>query len=212
MRLRQRHWNPARASATLALDSRFTSFANGSAVDTWASRHSSNDASQSVSADRPSFETGSYNGNPSVVFDGSSDFLTWTTVNTITALTVFKAAGAQTDYAALFGNSTTVQQLFVSTFKWNDFNFANFWDAGTWRKNGTTFSPRDNNSLSTDTDIVSIVLTGARSVNQTRDRSLATRVPNGRVFQYCLFTDSLSTSLLKRAHHHAAFSFKISCN
>jgi len=83
MRARHRHFNPASAGATLALDSRFGfAQADGSAVATWDDRTPiNNDATQGTAANRPTFETGEVGGNPCVRFDGSNDFLSFPTSN-----------------------------------------------------------------------------------------------------------------------------------
>lgn len=81
MRARHRHFNPQAAGATLCLDSRYGfSQADASAVSTWEDRTSSNnDATQDVTDRQPTYETNELNGNAVVRFDGSNDFLSYST-------------------------------------------------------------------------------------------------------------------------------------
>lgn len=75
MHRRSRHLNPAQAGAQIALDARFiTGQADNTTLQTWPSRAvASITASQSTSAQRPTYRNPSINGQPALVFDGSDD-------------------------------------------------------------------------------------------------------------------------------------------
>lgn len=82
MRARHRHFNPAHAGAAAAYDSRYISFGNGDAVNTWTSRTGSNNATQANSLSRPTYRAAEINGQPAVEFDGSNDQLATSSVVT----------------------------------------------------------------------------------------------------------------------------------
>ncbi len=75
---RSRHFNPANAGCTVALDARFITGLNaGDAVQTWTGRPNTTvNASQATLANRPSYQTNEINGRPALRFDGSNDFMT----------------------------------------------------------------------------------------------------------------------------------------
>jgi hypothetical protein len=78
MRARQRHINPARAGARIALDARFvTGLNDGDAVSTWSNRTGSSDFTGSGTA-RPAFTASSFSGRPAITFDGTNDTMTAT--------------------------------------------------------------------------------------------------------------------------------------
>jgi hypothetical protein len=69
MRARHRHFNPSGVGCVTVLDSRFISgLSNADAVETWSSRTGANDATQSTSARRPTYETNVFSGQPAVKF------------------------------------------------------------------------------------------------------------------------------------------------
>lgn len=101
MRARHRHLNPKAAGATAAFDARYgIAVADNTAVDTWTNRVGSNDATQSVSGNRPTFKaTGGNNSTPALQFDGTSDRL----VHSIAALgapSLFMAVATRTGGAS----------------------------------------------------------------------------------------------------------------
>jgi len=105
---RIRHLNPGSAGAVLALDSRFISGLNdGDAVTTWDDRsNSNNDATQSTSVSRPTYETNEQGGNPCIRFDGVNDFLSYGTsvfgyTGDATVMAVIKATGAANEYGSV---------------------------------------------------------------------------------------------------------------
>lgn len=76
MRGRVRHLNPAKAGATVCLDSRFlTGFADGDSVGTWTGRAGTSvNATQASGSLKPLYKTSvTINGNPVVKFDGTDD-------------------------------------------------------------------------------------------------------------------------------------------
>jgi hypothetical protein len=70
MRARHRHFNPAHAGASVALDARYGfSQSDNTDVDTWEDRSSNNqDASQATQARKPKYRTNIQGGQPSLEF------------------------------------------------------------------------------------------------------------------------------------------------
>jgi hypothetical protein len=108
MRARHRHFSPAHAGATIALDSRYGfSQADGSAVSTWEDRSTTNnDATQATPANQPTYETNEVGGQPAVRFDGADDFLSYATsvfnfTDGATVIAVVKATSAASDYGSV---------------------------------------------------------------------------------------------------------------
>ena len=74
MRARHRHFNPAQAGATLALDARYLNQANASAVSSWPSRPSGSfTMEQGTAANQPTLQLAAINGQNAVRFDGTND-------------------------------------------------------------------------------------------------------------------------------------------
>ena len=95
MRARHRHITKSLIEAACCFDSRFLTFSNNDAVDTWADLSSNGrDATQAVSANRPIFKTNVQGGNPVVRFDGSGDRLYTTTFSSPSAATAVMLAQA----------------------------------------------------------------------------------------------------------------------
>jgi len=221
MRARHRHFNPRDAGAGMALDSRYMTGTNGSGVSSWPNRaNSSNNAEQASSSVQPIYETGSLHGNPGVKFDGTDDWLSWTTgIAMRFGLCLFKSSGTQNQYGSMWGPSSggtgDWQHLFGATNAWIDVAFANTsWINGAWRKNGVTFTASNTNTVSSNSDIISILKTNnsGNAVDRIRDRTFANRVIYGLLYQYQVFANEPSSSLIKRLQFSSAYSFKIACS
>jgi hypothetical protein len=214
MRARQRHFNARDLGANLVLDARYINQSNDTAISSWSDRSRfSNNATQSTPANQPTFKTNILNGNSGVNFN--LHFINFSSINILTAFILFKASSDQNLYASVFGNVTTYinPQLFNTSFRWIETAFTgNGFKNGTWRNNFSTFTPTTINSLTTNADIVSCVLSESATINSTSDRGVSTRRPKGDIHQYCLFDSALSVSALKKLTHSTAFSFKIACN
>ena len=99
MRARQRHFNPAHAGATLALDARYIDQANDSEVSTWSALpRSSFSLSQSTANRRPLLKLAAVNGQNTVRLDGSNDVMTCgriATTSNFTTICLIKGSGQQ---------------------------------------------------------------------------------------------------------------------
>ena len=221
MRARHRHFNPAHAGAAMALDSRYLSGTNATGVSSWPNRaNSTNNAEQSTPSNEPLFTTNSLSGSAGVEFDGTSDYLFWpTAIQMRFGVAVFKAGGSQTQYASMWGTAddagSNLQHLFGTLDRWVNIGFSDArWTGATWRKNGTVFTGTDIDTVTLNAEVVSVLLTDNLGfpIKQLRDRSFTTRVINGSLYQYQIFTAEPSAPLIKRLQFSAAYSFKISCN
>ena len=89
MHRRARHFNAKDVGASGVYDTRFISgLSNNDTVSTWSSRTGTNNATQSVLANRPIYITNRLNGNPVVQFDGSNDYLTFSRFDASQAWTI----------------------------------------------------------------------------------------------------------------------------
>ncbi|MBU6183308.1 MAG: hypothetical protein KGR46_10930 [Verrucomicrobia bacterium] len=220
MRARHRHFNPKDAGAGMALDSRFMTGTNGSGVSSWSNRaNSSNNAAQSTVAEQPIYETGSLNGNPGVKFDNTDDWLSWVTaIQMRFGLCLFKSSGTQIEFGSMWGTSDNsasgIQHLFGSSNRWVSTSFSpTRWTNAVFRKNGSTFTATNANSVSSDADIISTLLedNGGVGISRMRDRA-NNRGIYGLLYQYQVFSNEPSSSLIKRLQFSSAYSFKIACS
>lgn len=221
MRARHRHFNPRDIGPTMVLDSRYMTGTNGVAVDSWKNRANSSNNATSTGTQRPIFETNSLNGNSGVKFDGINDLLDWTGIQMRFGMCVFKASGNQPQYGSMWGNNGpndnfSAQHYFSQAGDaWIDNAFGiPRWKDGTWQKNGVNFTATTAGSLTTNTDIVSILLTdnGGREVSKMCDRGNTARVVFGILYQYQISPNDTSLSVRRRLQHAAAYSFKIACS
>lgn len=223
MHRRSRHFNPAHAGATCALDARYLSgVSGGSAVTTWTTRAGTG-PTQATSANRPTFTLAGIGGCNSVTF-GASQSLGWAaspisgatsaSVVTVSArssnaggalLTRFGSPGLAdhspwTDGSYYIGTASNSRKSFVAPTGISVPVVESVTSQSAswiWRANGVT-------SFSTATNTVGIGSTPSLSgsINLAADWL-------GSVGAVATFSSVLSSSMLKRVCQSFALSFKI---
>jgi hypothetical protein len=72
--------------------------ASANAISTWSDKSGGGrHFTQATAGSRPTYQTGSFNGLPSVNFDGSSDFLTYSSATSYSRFTIFAVLNIQTN-------------------------------------------------------------------------------------------------------------------
>lgn len=238
MRARHRHFNPAHAGATLVLDARFISQADNSAVSSWASRPRGNfTMAQTNAANQPTLQLAEVNGQPIVRFDGSNDIMTCSriaTTSNFTAMVCVKGAGQSN--RVIFGqrsiSAATGRTQFCSTGEASPFQKGRlFFNNGTSYNVISTTDAFDNNitlfcseSDGSGNSHVRVknggkegTLTGQSWTPENADARLGalweqSNQFSGDIGAVTFFPEQCSDAMRTRAHHAAAYSFKISCN
>ena len=226
MHRRARHLTGRAAGASFHYDARWLSLTDGTGVQTWTDLAGSNDATQATSTNRPTFKTNILNGNPIVRFDGTDDFVSFTTGAYVNleylAITLFKSVGT---IGPTVTNKTTTTGLPYTNFYYfgtvysstnayaynanmdmtvlsiaSSHNIASSSSFNMWRNgiNANASSAGPNNSVTT------VDCIGQRDWDNTK--------LNGDVAAAIHITGSLASSLRKRFEHAMGFSFKISCS
>lgn len=223
MRARHRHFNARDAGATGVFDSRYISFADNAAVDTWTSRTGSNNLSQSNSANRPVYQVNQINGNPSVYWDGgASDELTFASAlsySNTSVVTVFKNGDATNGSVVFARNNNSADYIYFDT---NNVYFQNSVQSVRNHNLGNVFL------IGSGIDIASTSVTafanGTAATTTSGGTSIFTCTGIGRYGAGTQFnTDghlglaiianvAWDAPLRRRVEHAAAYSFKVSCN
>lgn len=238
MRARHRHFNPAHAGATLALDARYIGQANASAVSSWASRpRGSFTMAQVTTARQPTLQLTALNGAAAARFDGTDDFMTCTriaTTSNFTSLVVLNGAGQNNKL--VFGqrlNAANVgRTLFCATGEASPFQKGRlFFNNGTsynvisttdvFNSSPTLFCSESDGSGNSHVRVKNGAkegaLTGQTWTPENTDAQIGALDQSfnqftGDIGAVSFFPAQCSDALRCRAHHAAAFSFKISCN
>lgn len=238
MRARHRHFNPAHAGATLALDARYVAQANGSAVSSWASRpRGSFTMAQVTTARQPILQLTAINGAAAARFDGTDDFMACSriaTTSNFTALVAIK--GAAQNNKIVFGQrnevAATGRTAFCVTHDASPFqNGRLFFNNGTSYSVISTTDAFDNNATLFCSESDGSGNSHVRVKNGAKEGTLTGQswTPenanallgalgaglnnySGDIGAVSFFPAQCSDALRCRAHHAAAFSFKISCN
>lgn len=224
MRARHRHFNARDAGATGVFDSRYISFADNAAVDTWTSRTGSNNMSQSNSANRPVYQVNQINGNPSVYWDGgASDELTFASTlsySNTSVVTVFKNGDATNGSVVFARNNNSADYIYFDTNNVyfqngvansiRTHNLGNVFLIGSGVDQGTTTHTAFANSLAA---------TGSTSSVSTFQCTGIGRYGGGTQFNTdghlglaIIANVAWDAPLRRRVEHAAAYSFKVSCN
>lgn len=223
MRARHRHFNARDAGATGVFDSRYISFADNAAVDTWTSRTGSNNISQSNSANRPVYQVNQINGNPSVYWDGgASDELTFASAlsySNTSVVTVFKNGDATNGSVVFARNNNSSDYIYFDT---NAVYFQNSVQSVRTHNLGNVFL------IGSGIDIASTSVTAfANGTAATTTSGGAATFACTGIGRYGAGTQfnteghlglaiianvAWDAPLRRRVEHAAAYSFKVSCN
>lgn len=248
MRARHRHFNPQAAGATLCLDSRYGfNQADNTAVSTWEDRTATNnDATQASAANQPTYETNELNGNPAVRFDGSNDFLSFTTsvfsyTGGATVVAVVKATSGANEFGSVIaeqdGNSTSIgcqpsvfpnNAIEVATdvfapggMRYNSTLSNTTWYIMAWSWTNWSTHKTNGDTILAHTGLeVGGTAYGSNPSGFTSTFKSIGRFQTGTNSSNCLQADMAQVvalprcgaALRKRLYHHAAYSFKLSCN
>lgn len=238
MRARHRHFNPAHAGATLVLDARFIDQADNTSVSSWASRpRGSFTMAQTTSDYQPKLQLAEVNGQPIVRFDGSDDIMTCSriaTTSNFTAMVCVKGAGQSNRliFAQRTITAATGRTQFCATGEASPFQKGRlFFNNGTsynaisttdvFDNNITLFCSESDGSGSSHVRVKNGAkegtLTGQSWTPENADARLGalSNISNqfsGDIGAVSFFPAQCSDALRCRAHHAAAYSFKISCN
>jgi hypothetical protein len=225
MRLRNRHFNPADAGATLAFDARYKiTVADGTALSTWSDRsRTAISATQATGSLQPTYQTNEINGQPVVSFDGTDDNMIHGQDNAESCVwvVVAKVRSTQASYRgfAAAGASASAGTMILSRV-----------GAGKWG----TYGGSDRPATSTPADGTPYVFTmednaasgGAFFLNGAADGTYAgdsTGQPSKHIggtlgqstasdIAVVTLMPAVSSALRKRLQFANAYSFKISCN
>ena len=240
MRARQRHLNAKAAGAVLVLDARYiTGLNNNDALTTWSDRSGNGyDMAQSNAASKPIYKTNQVGGQPLVTFDGSNDFLSTATALDWTAfVSVVRTSTGNTNKSILgapnsAGNSGAYYIKIGSparTTGWERYTTtgtsASATDGVLPSGSGAVFSGSRSNTA------LKVAVNGAYGTETTHSSLVSSAVSpaylgaasySGSVIDYwpgdvalvigMTTTTRPEDSLMKRLHHHAAYSYKIACS
>lgn len=238
MRARHRHFNPAHAGATLVLDARYIDQANASSVSSWPSRpRGSFTMAQATGVFQPKLQHAVIGGQNTVRFDGSDDRMQCSRVATtsnFSSIYVAKVA-AQQNRIVLCQHAGTTDIGRTNFF--SSSNTSPFEKGVLFFNNGSSYAAESttsviNNSATlfcseSDGSGASHVrvknggkegaLTGQTWTPLNTNMTLGSfgngsNAINGDISSVAFFPAQCSDAVRTRAHHAAAFSFKISCN
>jgi len=226
MRARHRHFNPRHAGAIAAYDARFISgLSDGNNVSTWASRTGSNDATQETGGNQPTYETNEINGNPVVLFNGSTEQLviSITIPNSLTTCSVFNRA-ATNHNSGFFGTNSVTTRRFTAYYFSNNNIYTRYNSEQAWTGHTPTTGSLILSEIKETTSTNQVYVNGktfrSAQVPLTSNDTF-TRVgfaeagspsSSHKLGSTCLIDTNVGDALRKRLEHAAAYSFKISCN
>jgi hypothetical protein len=240
MRARHRHLKPSSLGATIAYDSRYINESDNTTIQTWSDRSgNARDLSQSDSAKRPTFKTAIQGGCGVMRFDGSNDSMStasYSVANTTSGLMVIQNSqnagamvverspnynGSDYGYLVFVENNTTLQWSqkvptgrAAATFATRSTS----WCIVQFNYNGddASYTLFSNGSPLTRTFIAGIVqghgtgtLNAATFVGARNNTGF---FYNGDMGALVTIPSDVGDPMRKRLNHHAAFSWKISCN
>lgn len=240
MRARQRHFNSKAADGFGVYDARFiTGLSDGNSVSAWNSRTGSNNLAQATSAQQPTYKTNICGGQPVVRFDGAAtpnhDRMTasFSRSQPFSAISVFLMNSGVAGGAYIFDGAASTNRAVMSVnpsglaadngrpYIWAGANSGwpqeNTDIRGSWQILGgiwdTTASKLYRNGSEVATGGVGSNTFGGISVGERFNNINASQVTalNGDLAFLCLYGGN-SVGMQRRITHHAAFSFKISCN
>ena len=240
MRARQRHLNAKAAGAAIVLDSRYiTGLNNNDARTTWSDRSGNGyDMTQAITANKPIYKTNQISGQPLLTFDGSNDFLSTPNALDWTAfVAVVKTSSLGTNKAILGAPQSTgnVGAYYIKTGNpartttWERYNTAGVSGITTGgllpSGSAAIFSgSRSNSALkvgvngvygtdTTHTSVTSSIISPSY-LGASWYAFNTTDQWEGDIAMVLGLTTTIrpEDSIMKRLHHHAAYSFKIACS
>ncbi len=240
MRARHRHFNPAYAGATLALDARYIDQANDSQVSTWSALpRSSFSLSQTTSSFRPTLKLAAVNGQNTVSFDGSNDVMTCgriATTSNFTAICLVKGS-AQQNRNLWAQRSGSAANLGRTQFCATEDSTSPYTTCRLFFNNGTSYSVRSTTTV-LDGSLKMFVsesdgagasharvnngakegtLTGQSWTPENNNVSVGAldsgfNAFSGDISALTFFSEQLSDALRNKVSRSMAFAFKIACN
>jgi len=240
MRARQRHLNAKAAGAVLVLDARYiTGLSNLAVLTTWSDRSGNGyNMTQSTAGRQPLYKNDDPAMNPKVTFDGSNDFLQTSTALDWTAfVTVVKTSTTATQRSLMgAANSTGVVGAYyikigspARTTGWERYNTSGGGCSATdgvlpsgstaiWSgsRSNTALKVAVNGSWGTETTHSSVVssVSGNSFLGSDWYGGTNSTYWPGEVSMVLGMTTATrpEDSLMKRLHHHAAYSYKVACS
>jgi hypothetical protein len=242
MRARHRHLKPSSLGATIAYDSRYINESDNTTIQTWSDRSgNARDLSQSDSAKRPTFKTAIQGGCGAMRFDGSNDSMStasYSVANTTSGLMVIQSSQNSTgiiferspnfnsnDYAYLsFVENNTALQWSHKLPGFLVYASGSFATRSTswcivqfnYNGDGASFTLFSNGSALTRTPTGGVTQShGTGTLNAATfvgARNNAQFFYNGDMGALVTIPSDVGDPMRKRLNHHAAFSWKISCN
>jgi hypothetical protein len=221
MRARHRHLKSKSLDASVCLDARYVSAANGDSVQTWSDQTgNSRDASQATSGLRPTFVASASGGQPALNFNAQL----------MSFSSTIPAPRPVSIIAVQWKNATGARIASLS----NDANLyaALDWSDGTIYAGGQAIAGGSFGSgnlttasiFSTVTDSLDVVFVNGSQRTRTQIGTTGETTnfgtlgrtygiaSNGRLAFVLAISSALNGSQRKRIEHAAAFSWKISCN
>lgn len=241
MRARHRHFNPASAGASVALDARYGFLlSNNADVDVWSDRSSNNNnATQAIVANRPRYRTNIQGGQPAIEFYPATNIsrLMGSNVNTSNVLTVFcvyRMNSGSGSYARVISCAKNNSQDFDSITRviplirnnggnnnssWRSLAISNITTAivENWYHFTSTFDGINCVNRINETTTATGVSSGNFDINQYSLGVMPYSLENsgalqGFISSVSIFNLSVSNSLRKKIQFSNALSFKLACN
>jgi hypothetical protein len=241
MRARHRHFNPASAGASVALDARYGfSLSNNADVDVWSDRSSNNNnATQSIVANRPRYRTNIQGGQPAIEFYPATNIsrLMGSNVNTsnvFTAFCLYRMNSGSGSYARVisctknnsadYDFSTRVIPLIRNNggnnnSSWRASPISNIATAtlGNWYHFTNTFDGTNCVNRINETINATSASSGNFDINQYSLGLMPFSLENngalqGFISSVSIFNSFISNSLRKKIQFSNALSFKLACN
>ena len=225
MHRRARHLTGRAAGASYHYDARWLSLSDGAGVQTLTDLAGSNNATQSTSANRPTFKTNILNGNPILRFDGVNDQFSLTSTVAIageySAITLFKTSGTfltasridgEVPYTNLYTNgylyTCAVNRFWSAALSASSFSIITTYTNGS--DAGSPVYQSYQNSAQLSTTNGSYTISG--SMNGIGYRPSDGLRANGDLAAMIHIPGTMASFLRKRFEHAMGFSYKIACS
>jgi hypothetical protein len=219
---RHRHFNPASAGATIALDARtLTGLADGDPVATWTGRAGTSNSPTSSGGARPSYRVSVQGGQPGVRFASGSNYMDGAAVSisSVTLVIVAKWSSLATFNNMVSNLSGGRESLFSA----GGSNLNAFDGSGFFAGSGTvTQSVGFIASQTWSGSSIDMWLSGVADMTRTISRpsgSAAYQIGafesgyglDGEIYAIAVVPSVASAALRRRIEQSLAFSFRIAC-